>query len=241
VSTNRSEARARAREQREAELRRQRRREQLVRFGILGAVALVVLVVVILVFANRSQEDTAAALPAGVTEPGGGVVIGDESAPVAVDLWIDFQCPFCRAFEEDAGSTLQQLAADGDAMLVYHPLSFLGEESERAANAFGCAADAGRAGEYLTVLFENQPPEGSGGFTTEDLVAFGGDAGITGSDFEQCVEDVTYADWVANVATSQREAGVSATPTVFVDGEMLPADQLSPEGLLAAVEAATDG
>jgi protein-disulfide isomerase len=238
VSGDRSAARATARELREAEARRQRRREQLFRFGLLGVVALVVLVVGILIFANRPGEVASARLPAGVTEPGGGVVIGDESAPVTIDLWIDFQCPFCRAFEQESGSTLQQLSADGEAVLVYHPLSFLGEESQRAANALGCAADQGRAGEYLTVLFENQPEEGTGGFTSDDLVALGTAAGITDPEFKGCVEDGTYAEWVANVAASQSEAEIVATPTVFVDGEMVEDDQLTPAGLQAAVAAA---
>jgi protein-disulfide isomerase len=238
MSGDRSAARAKARELREAEARRQRRREQLVRFGILGAVALAVFVVGIVIFANRPEEVASAQLPAGVTEAAGGVAIGEESAPVTIDLWIDFQCPFCRAFEQDSGSTLRQLAADGQAVLVYHPLSFLGEESERAANAFGCAADQGRAGEYLTVLFENQPQEGTGGFTPDDLVALGAEAGITGTEFEDCVEDGTYTDWVANVAASQSEAQIAATPTVFIDGEMLEAEQLAPAGLQAAVTAA---
>jgi protein-disulfide isomerase len=241
MSRNRSEARAKARELREAEARRQRRREQLVRFGLLAVVAVVVLVVAIAVFASRTEEDSSAPLPTGVTEPAGGVAIGDESAPVAIDLWIDFQCPFCRDFEQDSGPTLQQLAGDGDALLVYHPLSFLGEESERAANAFGCAADEGRAGEYLTVLFENQPQEGTGGFTTEDLVALGAEAGIDEPGFESCVEDRTYAAWVANVAASQAEAEITATPTVFVAGEVLAADQLTPDGLQSAVAAAAEG
>ncbi len=238
MSRNRPEARAKARELREAEARRQRRREQLVRFGVLAVVAVVVLVVGIVVFANRTGEDSSAPLPAGVTEPAGGIVVGDAAAPVTIDLWIDFQCPFCRDFEQDSGSTLQQLAADGDAALVYHPLSFLGEESERAANAFGCAADQSRAGEFLTVLFENQPQEGTGGFTTDDLVALGAEAGVTGSEFESCVEGGRYAAWVANVAASQSEAEIAATPTVLVDGQVLSADQLTPDGLQSAVAAA---
>lgn len=238
MSSDRSEARATARELREAEARRERRREQLIRISVLAAVAVAILVVGVLVFANRSQEDSSAPLPAGVTEPAGGIVIGEESAPVTIDLWIDFQCPFCRDFEAAHGPTLQQLAAAGDAALVYHPLSFLGEESERAANAFGCAADAGSAADYLTVLFENQPAEGTGGFTTEDLIMLGERAGVGGSAFERCVEAGTYGAWVANVAASQRAAGVSSTPTVFLDGELLATDQLTPADLRAAVAAA---
>jgi protein-disulfide isomerase len=230
--------RARARQLREAEARRQRRREQLIRFGVVAGVVLVVLAVAVAVLASRPSADDAAAVPTGVSAPDGGVVVGDASAPVTVDLWIDFQCPFCRDFELTTGPTMDELVADGSVRLVYHPLSFLGEESERAANAFGCSVDEGRPAEYLRVLYENQPPERTGGFTVDDLVAFGEQAEVTGEAFETCVTDGSYVGWVSNVAASQHDAGVTATPTVVVDGQTLDGDQLTPDGMRAAVEQA---
>lgn len=238
MSRDKAALRARARELREAEARRQRRREQLIRFGVIAGVVVVVLAVAVAIFASRPSADDSAAVPAGVTAPDGGVVVGDESAPVTIDLWIDFQCPFCRDFEQASGPTLDELVADASARLVYHPLSFLGEESERAANAFGCSVDEGRPSEYVRVLFENQPAEGTGGFTNEDLVALGESAGVTGGDFETCVNDGTYDGWVSNVAARQQDAGVTSTPTVVVDGQTLDAEQLTPEGVRAAVEQA---
>ena len=238
MSRDKAALRARARELREAEARRQRRREQLIRFGVISGVVVVVLAVAVAVFASRPSADDSAAMPTGVSAPDGGVVVGDESAPVTIDLWIDFQCPFCRDFEQASGPTLDELVADASARLVYHPLSFLGEESERAANAFGCSVDEGRPSEYVRVLFENQPAEGTGGFTNEDLVALGESAGVTGGDFETCVNDGTYDAWVSNVAARQQDAGVTSTPTVVVDGQTLDAEQLTPEGVRAAVEQA---
>ena len=237
MSSDRSEARATARELREAEARRERRREQLIRISVLAAVAVAILVVGVLVFANRSQEDSSAPLPAGVTEPAGGIVIGEQSAPVTIDLWIDFQCPFCRDFEAAHGPTLQQLAAAGTPRLcITRCRSWV--RSQNAPPTPSGAADVGGAAEYLTVLFENQPAEGTGGFTTEDLIMLGERAGVGGSAFERCVEAGTYRAWVANVAASQRAAGVASTPTVFLDGELLATDQLTPADLRAAVAAA---
>jgi Thioredoxin len=237
MSSHRSEERATARELREAEARRERRREQLTRISVLAAVAVAILAVGVLVFANRSQEDSSAPLPAGVTEPAGGLVIGEKSAPVTMT------CGSTSSARSAATSRRRTVPRSGSSppqgtLLVYHPLSFRGEESERAANAFGCAADVGSAAEYLTVLFENQPAESTGGFTTEDLIMLGKRAGVGGSAFERCVEAETYRGWVANVAASQRAAGVSSTPTVFVDGELLATDQLTPADLRAAVAAA---
>jgi protein-disulfide isomerase len=168
MSRDKAAIRARAKEMREADARRRRRREQFIRFGVLAGVVVVVLAVAIAVLTSRPSTDAAEAVPSGVSAPDGGVVVGDESAPVTVDLWIDFQCPFCRDFESTTGQTLDDLVSDGSARLVYHPLSFLGEESKRAANAFGCSVDAGRPVEYQRTLFENQPPERTGGFTNDD-------------------------------------------------------------------------
>jgi protein-disulfide isomerase len=225
MSRDKAAIRAKARQLREAEARRQRRREQLIRFGVVAGVVVVVLAVAVAVLASRPSADDAAAVPTGVSAPDGGVVI-------------DFQCPFCRDFELTTGPTLDELVADGSVRLVYHPLSFLGQESERAANAFGCSVDEGRPAEYLRVLYENQPPERTGGFTADDLVAFGEQAEVTGEAFETCVTDGSYDGWVSNVAASQQDAGVTATPTIVVDGQTLDGDQLTPDGLQAAVEQA---
>jgi protein-disulfide isomerase len=155
-----------------------------------------------------------------------------------IDLWEDFQCPVCGQFEKAVGPTVTQLAASGKAKVVYHPLSFLGEESVRAANAFGCATDAGKAEQFHNALFANQPEEHTGGYKNDDLVKAGRDVGTTGSTFESCVTDGRYNDWVKQVARAGDDAGVTQTPTVFVAGKELPRDQDTVAGLTAAVQAA---
>ena len=59
----------------------------------------------------------------------------------------------------------------------------------------------------VCVLYENQPPERTGGFTVDDLVAFGEQAEVTGEAFETCVTDGGYDGWVSNVAASQQTPG----------------------------------
>ncbi|MGH8938319.1 MAG: DsbA family protein, partial [Actinomycetes bacterium] len=65
---------------------------------------------------------------------------------VAVDAYIDFQCPFCRMFEEQSGPTLRRMVAERLISLVYHPLAFLdalstNHYSSRGSSSSGCAAD----------------------------------------------------------------------------------------------------
>jgi protein-disulfide isomerase len=164
-------------------------------------------------------------LPAGATSAGDGVVIG--AGPVTVDAYIDFMCPFCRQFELSSAGTLTSLVADGQISLVYHPMNFLDEASttrysSRAAASAGCASDGGRFLEYAHALFVSQPPEGGAGLSDAELIEIGRSAGLSGPAFEGCVPSGQYLDWPAYVTELATARGVSATPTVLVNGAQVP-------------------
>jgi hypothetical protein len=126
---------------------------------------------------NVLQVPVPTRFPAGATPEGDGVEVG--SGPVPVDAYVDFQCPFCRQFEEHSAAAINELIANDLITLVYHPLSFLDRlsttrYSSRATSASGCAADGGRFREYSLALFANQPPEGGPGLSDEQLVEVDG-------------------------------------------------------------------
>jgi len=247
MSRDKAAIRARAREMREQQARQERRREQLLRFGIGAAVLAAVVVVGIAIQAGRSGDDgdsgdsgdlvvveSSVDVPAARDDGGTGITLGDESAPVTVDIWVDFSCPHCRDFEATNGETIDELAASGDAAFVYHPASFMTTESVTAANAFACSVDAGRASSFLRTAYANQDS-----YTDDDLVAMGEAVGITDAAFAGCVRDNTYGDWVSGVQDGMGEAGVEATPTIFVNGELREdLTAATPDDLRAAVEEA---
>ncbi|PZF84364.1 DsbA family protein [Jiangella anatolica] len=243
MASKREQARARAealRKEAEARALAERRRERFLRTGIAVGV-LVVVAVIAIVLVNRSSDgpEGTGAIPSGTVEGGTGVAVGPADAPVTIDYWFDFQCPFCGEFEAENGAVLDELVADGTAQVVYHPAAFLGDESHRASNAFGCAIDAGRPVEYLTELFANQPEERTGGYTTDDLLAAGEAVGLDDAVFESCVRDGTYSDWGQHVLEAFRNEGLEATPAVLLNGEPLdnPA-AMSADEFRSAVEAA---
>lgn len=227
-----------ARDKLAAERQRQAAADRRKRQGsnLLIAVVVVAVVVGIIGYAwwasKSSDAPTTAKLPSLVEEQGGGVVFGD--GPVKLDLWEDFQCPSCKAFEAQFGELMREKVESGDVTMTIHPLSFLDQNlgntsSVLAANAFGCSADVGEqeALDFHLTVYANQPPENPGqeAWSADDLIAMGGEAGIEGADWESCVNDQPYADWVQQVAASQLDAGVTSTPTVFIDGEQVnPAD-----------------
>jgi protein-disulfide isomerase len=143
-------------------------------------------------------------------------------------------------FEQASGPALDKLVADGVISLVYHPMGFLDglsttRYSSRAAAASACASDGGRFMEYAYALFANQPPEGGPGLTDEELVGIGRVAGLTEPSFASCVQSGAYLGWTAYVTDAAIARGVSATPTVLVEGVPVPAN---PRTITVAVAAA---
>jgi protein-disulfide isomerase len=179
-------------------------------------------------------------VPVGATPEGDGVVVG--SGPVRIDAFIDFLCPFCKRFELSSGPTLAGLVAEGLASVVYHPMNFLDEASTthystRAAASSGCAADEGRFTEYAHALFVNQPPEGGAGLSDAELAAIGRSVGLDAA-FTTCLSEGHYLDWPPYVTARATAAGVSATPTVLVQGVAVRPD---PQAITAAVARAGSG
>jgi protein-disulfide isomerase len=177
-------------------------------------------------------------VPANTTSTGDGVIVG--KGPVTVDAYIDFQCPFCRAFELTSGDALRAMAAEGIITLVVHPMDFLDEAStnhysSRAASASGCASDAGRFAQYAQVLFANQPPEGGPGLTDEELVELGVAIGLAEPTFTQCVPAHAYVPWTEYVTQQAMARGVSGTPTTLVEGVPVPANARAIAAAVAAV------
>jgi protein-disulfide isomerase len=161
-----------------------------------------------------------------------------------VDVYEDFQCPVCKEFHRINDATLKNLAGEGRAKVVYHPIVIFSSEplsgnSTRAAAAAHCVTDGDRWLAYQDQLFLHQPEEGSQGFSVADLLSFGKTAGETGSGFASCVRTLRYAAEVRRTSQAAISGGISGTPTVKVNGEALATDEtMTAEGLRNAVVAA---
>jgi protein-disulfide isomerase len=226
---------------------RAERRRRTVLGGVVAAVAvLVALVAVIVVQTHRTSTSANAAVPANTVD-GTVISVGSADAPVTVDLYEDFQCPNCKAFEDASGRTVAQLVADGTVQAHYHGMAFLdtsanGRYSTRALNAAAvvvATAGPGAFQAFHDLLFANQPVEGGSGLTDAKLVQYAAQAGAAGSSVEPDIRNLTYGDWVKTATDQASKDGVTATPTVFVDGHKL--SDLSSAGLTSAVTAAAAG
>ena len=117
---------------------------------VVAVLAIAAIVIGVIVADQGKKADLAAggsALPKDAAAMGAGLV-ANPSAPASaptLDLWVDFQCPACAAFEKAFGDQLVGMTKANDVKLVVHVLSFLdktcgNDSSNRAANAAACAA-----------------------------------------------------------------------------------------------------
>jgi hypothetical protein len=165
------------------------------------------------------------ATPSGHTSDGG-VLVGDPEAGAGLVLFEDPQCPYCREFEEVNDAFMTEARTAGELVVEYRMRCFLGQESVRADNALALAAESGRFDELRRALFAQQPPEGSGGFTTEDLVRLGAEVGLTGPDYVSGVEEGRYEEWVRIRETRYQEEDPQGTPAAWLNGRPLDSSVL---------------
>lgn len=236
---------AAARAAAEAEQKKRDRRIQIIGGAVIAVLVAGIIAVGVIGSRGSSDDSTGvvadAAVPKGTFTSGDyawGVPYNDKADVPVLSIWEDFGCPACAAFEARLGADIQKLADDGTIQLVYRPTTFIEknfpkspnpDSSTRAANAYGCAVDAGKGSEVKDIIFQNQPPvENEGdGWTDEQLIQFGKDAGITGdaaTTYETCVTDQTYKQWTVNSYTVFRDSNVPGTPALFLDGQEVPND-----------------
>jgi protein-disulfide isomerase len=170
--------------------------------------------------ANDVHANDPLATPAGHTSEGG-VLVGRANAPKGMVLFEDPQCPYCREFEELNGALIAAAAVAGELAVEYRMRSFLGPESVRADNALALAAEAGGFDQLRRALFAAQPPEGTGGFTTEDLVRLGAQQGLTGQDFVSGVQEARYERWVRKQESLYQAEDPQGTPAAWLNGDPL--------------------
>ena len=83
-----------------------------------------------------------------------------------------------------------------------------------------------------TALFSEQPAEGSGGFTNEDLLRIGAQVGLTGPDYIAGVREARYEKWVLRREVAYQAEDPQGTPAAWLDGDQLDSRVLFDTGLL---------
>jgi protein-disulfide isomerase len=219
--------------------------------GGLVIAGLVIAIVVALVNAaggvdadQDSDAPTQLLAPAGATAAGA-IVVGMADAPVRVEVYLDYMCPFCGRFERANGEEVRHLVDDGTVRLEMYPLSFLDKMSRgtrystRAANAIATVADRSPAKvlAFNDALFARQPAENTTGMTNDQIAAVAGEAGVP-QEVVNAFVDRKFEPWIASSTTGVFATGITGTPTVKINGNLFKGDLYTVGPLTQAIRAA---
>lgn len=172
--------------------------------------------------ATPSATDLYEGIPVGFTDEGR-PYRGDPNAPVRMEEFSDFQCPFCSRFTVE---TLPNLLIDqvtaGEVVVIYYdfPLSSIHPYAAAAANAARCAGEAGAPAfwamhDRLYADVDAWAHEGA----TGAFEAMGADIGLDAETFRACLDEQRYADEIDADLAAGELRGVSSTPSFFLNDQ----------------------
>ena len=144
----------------------------------------------------------------------GSPVLGPEDAPVTIILFTDFECPYCKKLEPLLAQVLKKNSKNVKLVFKNMPLSFhkFADKSARAALAAG---NQGKFWEFHDNLF-SQPKLSDP--VIEDI------AKQLELDMEKWRADMRSKEVKQKIARDlqqAQQAGVTGTPTIFINGRTL--------------------
>jgi len=172
--------------------------------------------------------------------------IGDANAPVTMALYFDYQCPFCKQFDQMAlPQLMSKYVETGKVKIYFKDFQFLGNDSITGAE-FGRAVWALYPDSYypwLTAMFTAQDAEGDTGFGTQDTIVAMTKQQVPAIDTDKVVAylNANKAAIDAAVSADRDEGasmGINGTPSIIVGQKLFYA--LTPDQFASQISAEID-
>lgn len=140
---------------------------------------------------------------------------GPANASVTIIEYSDFQCPACGVVEPVIEQVLATYPAKVRLVYKDYPLS-MHTFAQKASEAAECAGAQGKYWEMHDKLFVNQDA-----LDILDLKTYAAGLGLDTARFDGCLDSDMMASDVAADLQDGKAAGVTATPTFFVNGQKI--------------------
>lgn len=162
---------------------------------------------------GRPSPPAAPSLPGLPITLKGAETLGNSSAKVAVIVYSDFQCPFCKRFANDTLPEIRRRYVDtGQVLLAFRHLP-LTQIHPLAAGAAASAVCFGRQGRFWDV--HDAMFNGQAALDKASLTSFATQRGLVTGDFATCL-DAAGPEQVKADSKTAAELSVTGTPTIFV-------------------------
>ena len=177
-------------------------------------------------FSQKAQREYETAAPVGI-DLKDTPARGPAAAPVKVVEFSDFMCPFCRNLALALGGFVPQAGGRVAVYFKNYPLDqtcnakLPGSTHPGACNlALGgvCAHRQGKFEAYHDKVFSSELRNP----TALDVVRLAGEAGLNAQAMQGCLDDPKSKEALAAEIAEGNRLGISATPTLYVNGKKLP-------------------
>ena len=189
-----------------------------------------------------------------LTANGGTTGIIDPNLPT-LEIFFDYHCIFCYRFEQINLDNMRTLAANHEANVVLHPVAILNRMTPRTHFSTRSVAAAGWIAQYAPehfldfheVMFNNQPQEGGGDLTNEQIGALAEQAGVPATVAAGIADGTaaqTFGQWAVSLTQDAivrpealNERGEFGTPALALNGARWAGDWTDPTAIPTAIAA----
>lgn len=181
---------------------------------------------------NNQEEDTET-IDMNEIEMEGEPILGEEDAEVTMVVYEDFQCPYCKRFEENAFQQIKSNYVDSGQLKVVwkdRPIPQLGHDwAEPAAAAMECVYRQNNDAFWKVkdVLFSQAMTltRGEDEFTADNIqsriIEMSSKEGVSGSAVQTCIDNDNPMKEVNSDSKEAERIGATGTPTMFINGEKI--------------------
>jgi protein-disulfide isomerase len=120
---------------------------------------------------------------------------------------------------------VERYVEDGTLRMEWRDFAYLGQESMDAAIAARAAQEQGKFWEYHDALYQNQGSTNSGTFSSEELTDLARQVGLDTESFEADLTSRRFEEVVRRDLREGQDAGVRATPSFNINGQILVGPQ----------------
>ncbi len=179
----------------------------------------------------RSARPQHSATPAPASSPVKAPDAVASNGVVTIEEFGDYQCPPCGSLHPVL-KTLKSEYGDRIRLVFYHyPLTQIHKHALEASYAAAAAGLQGKFWEMHNLLYENQSLWNEVGDFRPITINFARQLGLDIGRFARDMDGIKVMGVVSADTQRANALGVDSTPTVFMNGQLIPNDHLTVEGL----------
>lgn len=190
------------------------------KFAIIGIIAVVIVAGIAAVAMNPDsiKADNPKPTKLSLDTRSGSPILGDASSPVTIVEFGDYQCPFCKRWNENTKPAIEKnIIETGKASLIYVDFPIIGQDSVTIHAGSYCAAEQGLYWEYHDFAYANQRHENDGWASPENLkLLVPGIDGLDEDSFNECLDSKKYEQRVNDNKKIASDAGARSTPSFII-------------------------